>query len=336
MSDRVAPDPVQAAEGVWSVALPFPNPLVHTFTHLARVKDGVIAVDIGWESDECWAAFEAGMASAGLTLGDLTGVVVTHVHPDHYGLVERIRTQTSAWIAMHPLESAQLGTEERDRQRHLERMAQWLRVCGAPASEFEALRADADDLVKRMYLAQPDHVLPDGSAVPGTDGSIRAVHTPGHTPGHLCFYDRDRNVIYTGDHVLPRVTPNISRRPTSDPDPLADFVSSMDKIRPYGDALVLPGHEWAFDGLTERLDFLAAHHAERLDEIEATVNAGAGTVWEVARGVRWHRPFESLQSRARRSALGESYSHLIRLAATGRIGRDEAVPERWTPVLPIN
>jgi glyoxylase-like metal-dependent hydrolase (beta-lactamase superfamily II) len=333
MSDRVVPEPTQVSEGVWSVALPFPNPLVHTFTHLTRVNGAVIAVDIGWESDECWEALELGMAAAGLTMGDLTGVLVTHVHPDHYGLVERVRANTSAWIAMHPLERAQLGQEAPDRQRHLEKMAHWLRVCGAPESEFEALRADADDLVKRMSLVQPDLDLADGQAVPGTDGSMLAVHTPGHTPGHLCFFDRERNVLYTGDHILPRVTPNVSKRPTSDPDPLADFVASIDKIRPYGDALVLPGHEWAFDGLDSRLDFLVTHHDDRLTEIEVAVNSGAGTVWEVARSVRWRRPFESLQSRARRSALGESYSHLVRLAALGRIGRTEGVPERWWPTV---
>src|SRR5690606_15863194 len=168
----------------WSVALPFPNPLVHTYSHITRVNGAVIAVDIGWESDECWAALQAGLAAARLSVGDLTGVLITHVHPDHYGLVDRIRASTSAWIAMHPLERAQLGREEQDRPRHIEKMAHWLRVCPAPESEFEALRADTADLTQRMSLVQPDTELAHREAVSGTGGPMRAAHTLAHTPAH--------------------------------------------------------------------------------------------------------------------------------------------------------
>lgn len=209
-------------------------------------------------------------------------------------------------------------------------MKLWLRSCGAPQSEFEELRADASEIRARISPVQPDHQLVDGQPVPDTEGALIAVHTPGHTPGHLCFHDRERNLLFTGDHVLPRVTPNISKRPSSDIDPLADFVTSVERVRPYASALVLPGHEWVFDRLDERLDLLLAHHDQRLDEMETAVREGAGTVWEAAQTVPWSRPFQTLQGSARRSALGETYSHLYRLAKMGRLTKQEGETERWS------
>jgi glyoxylase-like metal-dependent hydrolase (beta-lactamase superfamily II) len=325
------PGPAEVVDGVWSVGLPFPNPLGFAFSYVVPVAGGVVVVDAGWDSDECWAAFLGGLAAAGAGLDDLVGVVVTHVHPDHYGLAERIRATTSAWMAVHPAERPRIAEGEHDRERAVEDMAEWLRHAGAPASEFAELAADAEDMKARISMVVPEHDLLDGDPVPGTDGALTAVHTPGHTPGHLCFHDRSRGLLFTGDHILPRVTPNVSKRPQSDVDPLRDFLASVRKVHGYGDVAVLPGHEWVFRGLDDRLDFLLAHHEERLTEIEAAVGAGAGTVWEVVRAVTWSRPFERLRGRARRSAIGETFSHLYRLAAAGRIRCVPGSPDRWLP-----
>jgi glyoxylase-like metal-dependent hydrolase (beta-lactamase superfamily II) len=330
--EPVVPEPAEVAGGVWSVALPFPNPLGFAFSYVVPVADGVLVVDAGWDSDECWDAFRAGLAAAGAGLDDVVGLVVTHVHPDHYGLAERLRAASPAWIGLHPGERPRIADGEHDRVRAIEEMAEWLHQAGAPPSEFAELDADAADMKARISTVVPEHDLLDGAPVPGTGGSLVAVHTPGHTPGHLCFHDRQRGLLFTGDHILPRVTPNISKRPQSDVDPLRDFLDSVRKVRGVGEVEVLPGHEWVFGGLGDRVDFLAAHHAERLTEIEAAVGAGAGTVWEVTCAVSWSRPFERLRGRARRSAIGETFAHLYRLAVEGRIRWVPGRPDRWLPV----
>ncbi|MGH3759259.1 MBL fold metallo-hydrolase [Actinophytocola sp.] len=325
------PGPAEVAGGVWSVPLPFPNPLGFAFGYVVPVPDGVVVVDAGWDSDECWDAFRAGLAAAGAGLDDLVGVVITHVHPDHYGLAERIRASSAAWLAVHPAERPRIAAGEHDRVRAIDDMAEWLRQAGAPASEFAELRADEADMRAGISMVVPEHDLRDGDVVPGTAGALVAVHTPGHTPGHLCFHDRQRRLLFTGDHILPRVTPNISKRPQSDVDPLHDFMLSVTKIRGFGSVSVLPGHEWVFGGLRERLDTLTTHHEQRLTEIEAAVAAGAGTVWEVTCAVTWSRPFEQLRGRARRAAIGETFAHLYRLAVEGRIRWVPDRPDRWLP-----
>jgi glyoxylase-like metal-dependent hydrolase (beta-lactamase superfamily II) len=327
---RVVPPPSAVGPDVWSIPLPFPNPLAYVLCYCVRVKRGVVLVDLGWDSDEAWDALQLGLRRAGAGLGDVVGAVLTHLHPDHHGLVERLRRTTGAWIAAHPAELPHVAPDEQARDQYLEQMAGWLRRCGCPPSELAALASSAAEVKSRLALAAPDVHLTDGAVVPETEGQLVTLHTPGHTPGHLCLLDMSRRLVFTGDHVLPRVTPNVSWRPDVDPDPLADFVSSLERLRPYAtDYLALPGHEWAFDRLGRRLDELLEHHRDRLDEVQSAVMAGASTTWDVARSIKWRRPFETLEPRARRSALGETGSHLIRLANAGRISCDQDTLPGW-------
>lgn len=318
------------APGLWRVALPFPSPLGYSFAYLLRVNDGFLAVDLGWDTDEGWDLFQAGLARAGGSLDELVGVVVTHAHPDHYGLATRVRRETGAWIALHPAEHPQITRSTAERHGRVEDLETWLGRSGVPHADRERLMADRQQLLTEFPETWPDHELLDGQKVPDTGGTLTALHTPGHTPGHLVFIDSERNVLFTGDHLLPRVTANVSRRPTSGDDPLLDYRNSLERIRVHGDALALPGHEWSFDRLDRRIRQAEDHHEERLAEIGQAVDAGNETVWEVARSVSWARPFDSLNPRASRAALGETYAHLVRLERSSHIAqRDDGPVPRW-------
>lgn len=321
------------AGGAWATAVPFPSPLAYSYSYALRYPQGIVVVDLGWDSDEAWQAFLAGLARAGATLDEVVGVVVTHAHPDHYGLAPRIRAHTAAWIGAHPGERAQIRVDEGERRGRLAEIATWLEGCGVPGSLLADLEGELGALDAVLPTIEPDVELADGVPVPSTDGALVPLHTPGHTAGHLCFHERARNLLLTGDHVLPKVTPNVARRPGSDPDPLRDFLRSLGRLRDIpNSAVVLPGHEWPFDRLSRRIDGLREHHDARLAEIEQAVVRGCGTTWAVAEAVSWARPFSAFTPRSLRSALAETSAHLVRLAEGGRIGRTPGQPERWTPV----
>ena len=326
------PPPVAAAVGVWSIPLPFPNPLTFAYAYAWEGPDGIVMIDAGWDSDACWQALCNGLERAGRGLADIIGVVATHVHPDHYGLATRMRREAGAWVAIHPAEQRFLVHTQQQRDAAIREMEGWLRRGGAPREEMRRLDADASDLRRQLPTAEPDHDLLDGQVVPGTSGQLVALHTPGHTPGHLCFHDPVRDLLFTGDHLLPRITPNVSLRPRSDENPLQDFLTSIDRLRDFDDVLVLPGHEWPFDQLSRRLDGVAAHHTERLDEMEQAVRAGASTAWQVMRRVMWSRPFDQLEGPAVRSAFGETQSHLRYLADIERLVFVAGSPDRWRAV----
>jgi glyoxylase-like metal-dependent hydrolase (beta-lactamase superfamily II) len=331
------PDPTDLARlgitalspGLWRIALPFPTPLGYSFSYLLRFGDAFIAVDLGWDDDHGWDLFTSGLARAGGSLDQLRGVVITHAHPDHYGMAPRVHRESSAWIALHPAEHPQIATSDAARRRRVTELELWLAKCGVPASATDELLSDRPQLTRNLSSQVPDIELADQATIAATDGQLVAIHTPGHTPGHVVFFDRARNVLFTGGHLLPRVSVNISDRPTSGADPLGHYQASLGLLAPYDAALAAPGHEWSFDRIGERREAVARHHRDRLAEIEKVVEEGYATTWEVANVVTWSRPFESLNPRGKRSALGETAAHLGRLAIEQRISRRDGTPTRW-------
>jgi glyoxylase-like metal-dependent hydrolase (beta-lactamase superfamily II) len=113
-------------------------------------------------------------------------------------------------------------------------------------------------------MALPDRTLTDGDLADVPGWKLRALHTPGHTPGHLCFVDERSRRLFSGDHILPRITPNISVQRGEPATPLEDYLNSLAKVRDLDVEEVLPAHEWRFKGLPERVDAIAAHHERRL------------------------------------------------------------------------
>ena len=216
-------------EGLWSIPVPIPhNPLRYTITYLSVADDGVLIVDPGWFATETWDALLAGLAVAGAELSDVVGVVVTHMHADHHGLSARVKQETGAWIAMHPAERDALPSSLRETvESSFDH--DWLKSSGVPADIAAKLEFTPDAMKPFMDLAQPDLLLADGDFVPHGDRRLRAVWTPGHTPGHICLYDEAKDVLLTGDHVLPRISPTIGMT-IGDDDPLSSYVSSLEKI----------------------------------------------------------------------------------------------------------
>ena len=181
-------------------------------------------------------------------------MLVTHAHADHIGLVGRIREASGALVGMHEAEAAVLrrGGETGGRKT-----ADWLRARGASREEqAEILGLMARGRERDASLAQPDFSIGHGELPLGAGSSLRAVWTPGHTPGHLCFYDERQEVLLTGDHVLPRITPHIGLGPGATGDQLGDFLSSLRELTEYEPREVLPAHEFRFADLGARIEGL--------------------------------------------------------------------------------
>ena len=166
-------------------------------------------------------------------------------------------------------------------------------------------------------MIRADRLIEHDELIDAPGSRLRAVWTPGHTPGHLCFYDEGRDLLLTGDHILPRITPNVSSYDMTS-NPLDDYLASLAKLKGLQPGEVLPAHEYRFTGLDSRLDFLTEHHRERLAETEDILAAAAGlTGWQVATGVTWSRAWSDLASFQRQAAIGEVLSHLRQLQSRG-------------------
>lgn len=333
-NDLPLPPVEKVRPGLWSIPVPIPdNPLRYVLVYAFETDRGPYLVDAGWNTEDAYRTLVAGLAEAGFDSKDVQGVLVTHIHPDHYGLAGRIREASGAWVGLHPADAELIADRYRDPAELIEKMAAMLRRNGAPLEEIEALKEASMPARSFVWAVAPDVLLHDGDRpeVPGWD--LTAIWTPGHSPGHLCFYEAGNRLMLSGDHVLPRITPNISFHPQAGPDPLGDFLRSLDRVAAYQTEEVLPAHEHRFYDLPATVAALKAHHQARFEEILAALRDGVCTTWGIAGRMSWNRPWEQIQGFMRRAAVGETLAHLNYLARVGILRERPGEPSTWE-VLP--
>ena len=336
-ADHVLPPVEQVRPGLWSVPTPFPrSPLRYVLAYLVETARGPVLVDTGWPSVEAWDGLVAGVAQTGHQIADIKAVLVTHFHADHFGLAHKVRQASGAWVGMHPADAAIL-TDFPLRDGWLDEDRAWMARRGVPADELE-------DLVPPRNLQMPgralgaDVLIEDGDRPLGKDASLRALWTPGHTPGHLCFADERYDVLLTGDHILPRISPNISPAPGGVEDTLGIYLSSLTAMKDLDPDEVLPAHEYRFAGLPVRVRQLLEHHRARLDEVLDVVAEAEGcSTLEVAERLTWSRPWDQSQGLVRRSAIGETYAHLLHLELQGLLSNTpENLDDHWAFITKSN
>lgn len=318
---KTMPPVEQVRGGLWSVPVPIPHsPLRYTLSYLLISDRDVVVVDPGWDHDAGWQALTEGLQAAGAEVEDVTGIVVTHVHPDHHGLSTRLRPASGAWVAMHPAERDSLPSRIWHDHDSPDLNLDWLRRCGAPAEIAAELDVTSEAMSQFLALTDPDVLLEHGDLVPISGRSIRVVWTPGHTPGHLCLYEETEDVLLTGDHVLPRISPHIGLQAHSAAPPLASYLESLAATADYDTAEALPAHEHRFQGLAERTRELRDHHAARCQEIiDVLHDLETATAWSVTERLTWSRGWSAVGGMMRRAALSETAAHLDYLIAQDQV-----------------
>jgi glyoxylase-like metal-dependent hydrolase (beta-lactamase superfamily II) len=319
----------ELAADLWSIPVPIPNnPLRYVNSYAFASDGGLVLLDTGWPVDTAWEALVAGLESIGSGVADVRGVLVSHMHLDHAGLIGRVREASGAWVAMHPADRALLaGPRTRDAREAATQEAAFLRVLGASAGEAAEAAGPAGGYAGFLSAAVPDRELVDGDLADVPGWRLRAVHTPGHTPGHLCFVDEVSKRLFAGDHILPRITPNISLMWGQYQEPLADYLVSLAKVRDLDVDEIMPAHEWRFRGLAERADGIAAHHERRLAELLAVIAAHPGeTSWFLAGQLTWSRSWDQYSGRMRISAVTETAAHVLELVRRGLVTASGDVP----------
>ena len=329
----VLPPVERVRAGLWSIPVPLPdNPLRYVLVYALEHPGGLALVDAGWDTDSAWQALTAGISETGHALDDVSAVVVTHVHPDHYGLAHRVRQASGAWVALHGADAALLEGQGADGLPSLVSAARELfSAAGAPDMQLTPqLRASAAHMLAAPE--PPDRLLVDRQQLTFGDRTLTVVHTPGHTPGHVCLHDVRSGLLFTGDHVLPRITSTVGLHGRADHDALGEFLDALRRTAALADSVaeVLPAHEYRFSGLGHRTNALVAHHEQRLAETARAVEVRpGGTAWEVAEGLEWSRPWPDIDPVMRRVAAAETLAHLVLLGARGKVRRSTAQPWTW-------
>lgn len=317
--------PVEIVPGLYQIALPIPIKSLRTvFVYLARDDHENLLIDSGWNDEESYIALTNSFAEIDFSIKDVNNLVISHLHPDHFGLSERIKKEApQAKIFMHSADAKSLQENVEDHARFIANLHDWLRVQGTPEKVLNEMLGSSA-LEKFISPAQPDVKLNGGEILKvGKRFSFEVIHTPGHTIGQVCLYDRGgSNLLFSGDHVLPTITPNVSLSPLYEGDPLGDYIKSLEALKKINVSKVLPSHEYVFDNLQKRLEEIEEHHVARLQNTLDVVNSGNGAMsgYEVASKLHWYTgSWEKLTAWEKRAAVMETLAHLEHLKRNGKV-----------------
>lgn len=315
-ADWWVPGAYPIADDIHRIPMPMPSiglRAINTYA-LSDGDGGLVMIDSGWSPlPESRDRLLSALAEIGHSLEDVRGFLITHLHRDHYTYAVEHRREFGSWIGLGEGERASLeafgGFTGRPHDVELRR----LRHDGAA----ELARTIQIDPVDASIWESPDRWIASGTRFEIGRSLLTAVATPGHTLGHLVYLDVDRSLAYTGDHVLPRITPTIGSEASMTPHPLADFLLSLERMGDYGDALVLPAHGPVGAALGERSQELLEHHQARLRDCVDALDATPATAAEVAARLPWTRkrlPVDELTPDNRMRAIFETALHLDLLA----------------------
>jgi len=346
---------MQIIEGVYQLVTPFPKfsyaeakeyrrdlgrtprwikSLPYVLPYLVRSGSDMALVDNGWNTDTAYNALSEGMAEHGAHPREIRQLIVTHVHPDHFGLTGRLADESGARVLMHEKEAEVIQSRYMQPQPLVNQMEGWMERHGVPRLTAPEMARGSMGMLDKVAARQPDVSLGGGERLKVGDFEFEVIWTPGHAPGHICLYEPNRKLLMSGDHILPTITPNVSRHAQTAGNPLSDYMKSLEKVADLDVEILLPAHEFDTRDLKGRIAEIRRHHDERLEEMERCIGDGA-TAWEVASRVKWTTgmlaDFEPFMQRA---AVGETLAHLEYLHELGRIAvhdsSEEGAVVTWT------
>lgn len=312
------------APGVRRIPIPLPIPALKIINaYLVEGERGWSLVDSGIHTAEAEKTLRDALAEAGLAIGDLRRAFITHLHPDHLGMAGMLEAE-GVEVLMHRPEIASA--------RYLWDKA--FEALGLVDAFFmkHGMPADVDQQMREAWIAMGERV-DDFTLVPIENGGeadlggrpMRVRWTPGHTDHHAVLVDHHDALLFSGDHVLPRITSNVGLYPYTRDDPLGDFLDALRGVRDLPVKRVLPAHGDPFDDLAGRVDEILAHHDARLDAVCAALGSRERDAYGVARDL-----FPRLRSaHEERFALAETLAHLRYLERRGRVVMIDGERATW-------
>jgi glyoxylase-like metal-dependent hydrolase (beta-lactamase superfamily II) len=316
--------------GVYRIPLPLPmDGLKAVNVYAITDAEGVDLIDAGIALVQARERLTEGLRQIGYGLGDIRNFFVTHIHIDHYSLAVELRETLHNVIALGEGERANvLALRDMIRAHSGRIFGVDLRRLGAAelaAGLSAAGGRDRRGMPRFTAWEDPDRWLADGTDLDLRSRTLRAVHTPGHTQGHVVFHDATNKIMFAGDHVLPHITPSIGFEAAPHRLALRDYLSSLRRTLMLPDARLLPAHGPVTGSTHDRVNELLAHHDLRLAEIHQAAMAGHATAYEVAKSIKWTRQqrlFGELDLVSQFLAVNEAGAHLEVLALQGRLTRE--------------
>jgi glyoxylase-like metal-dependent hydrolase (beta-lactamase superfamily II) len=319
---------IPVADHIYQIPLPLPFALRIVNCYLLRADDGWDIVDTGLHTPEGESGWRSALSSLGIRPGDLRHIVITHHHPDHYGM--------AGWLLDWNREPVPVYTSAREQTMidqawwqsggQGEPFANLMRRAGVDGPMLTAmLQVGEETRSKTLPHAKHFHTLCTGDVLELGRRKLRVYNGPGHSVAQVLLYDAGDRLMFSADQVLLKITPNVGIWPGSDEDPLASFLMSLHELSALNIRLALPGHKALIHNWAGRIKELQQHHQERLSHMAAAADRGA-TALQVAQAVF---RFSHFTAHEMRFAVAETLAHLEHLRLRGQLAREEGQPWRY-------
>jgi glyoxylase-like metal-dependent hydrolase (beta-lactamase superfamily II) len=313
--------------GLWRLRLPLPWPGVpHCNAWAIAAGPGIVLVDTGMHEPGSLAQLERAMDQVNLRLEDVRLLACTHAHSDHWGQAASIMERAGCALWMHP-NHAHATAGAQDPQAALARRLEVGRQSGVPPQALAEYAERMKDIPSGVAeVVEPDHALVEGVTIESDLGSWTAYETPGHAPSHVCLFQPERRLLISGDHVLGRISLFYDYGYT--PDPVGEFLGSLDKVDALDARLALSGHGKPFVDVHGHIKGNRSLVAERLGAVMTAVRAGPKTAVQILPEV-YDQPIDF---RNATWFLSETLSYLRHLEAQDRVrSAQDGGAERWSP-----
>jgi glyoxylase-like metal-dependent hydrolase (beta-lactamase superfamily II) len=310
--------------GVFRLRLPLPWPGVpHCNAWAVRAGSGFVLFDTGMHDQDSLAHLERALAMCNLRLEDASLIVCTHAHSDHCGQTNPIIERAGCEMWMHP-NHEQLTRMAEDPEAVFARRLEVARQSGIPEEplrRYAAARSARGSGIAGVI--KPDRDLLGGMTIPTDVGDWIVYETPGHAPSHVCLFQPERRLLISGDHLLGRISLYFDYGYS--PDPVGEFLGSLDVAERLGARLCLPGHARTFADVHTHIQGNRALVGEHLARLQAALGDGELTAFDLVPLVFGEVP----SGQNTHWLLSMTLCYLTHLEATGKARRVAGEPERW-------
>jgi glyoxylase-like metal-dependent hydrolase (beta-lactamase superfamily II) len=308
----------EIAKRLYRIVIPLPNsPLKDLNSYIIKGDDRNLIIDTGFNRSVCYEAMRKGLNELEIDL-TRTDFMLTHMHADHTGLVTRLATGGSR------IYFSRIDSQVFDENNGWQSLIDFAEINGFPADKLQKALASHPGFKYSPEKKPVFTLIDDGDVIECGGYHLLCIATPGHTKGHICLYERDKKIFFTGDHILFDITPHIESWAYTT-NSLADYMASLDKVYSLLVDLVLPGHRNFQGDLKSRIDELKIHHRERADEVMDILGKREMNAYNIAAGMNWDIDCESWEDfpvAQKWFATGEAIAHLRYLESEGRIIRN--------------
>lgn len=304
--------------GLYLLSIPIPYPLKTVNLFLFKGNGEVALLDTALGTKTARGTLELSLAELGLCFSDIKTVLLTHHHPDHYGLAGFFEG-LGARVWLHEEEVGRGHLFWLHPEAFQERSFALFLDHGTPEETLLGIRETMAKTRERVHPPQHPIPLKEGEVLEMAGKKLRVIWTPGHADGHAAFFLEEEGVLLAGDAILERVSPNVGLWAYTRENPLKDFLASLARLEALPVRVAYAGHFGPIPQVQKRVQELRAHHQERLEALLTHLEEPK-TAWELSLKLF---PQE-LDAAGRRFAFAETLAHLEYLRLEGHLKRERA------------